>query len=96
MVSLNDLRSKREEILSLAEKHGAHNIRVFGSVIRGENTPDSDIDFLVNMKPDASLLDRIGLINDLEDMFQSKVDVVNEKALHHTVKDIIIKQGVPL
>ncbi len=96
MVSLNDLRSRREEILSLAEKHGAHNVRVFGSVIRGKNTPDSDIDFLVNMKPDASLLDRIGLINDLEDMFQSKVDVVNEKALHHTVKDIIIKQGVPL
>ncbi|NES03633.1 MAG: DNA polymerase subunit beta [Okeania sp. SIO2F4] len=62
------LQQKREEILNLAAQHGASNIRIFGSVARDEEREDSDIDFLVDMESDRSLLDRIGLIQDLEDL----------------------------
>ena len=62
------LQQKREEILNLAAQNGASNIRIFGSVARNEEREDSDIDFLVDMESDRSLLDRIGLIQDLEDL----------------------------
>ena len=62
------LQQKREEILNLAAQNGASNIRIFGSVARDEEREDSDIDFLVDMESDRSLLDRIGLIQDLEDL----------------------------
>ena len=96
MVSFNDIRARREEVLSLAAKHGAHNVRVFGSVARGDNTPSSDIDLLVNMEPDRSLFDRIELMHDLEDMLHVKVDVVNEKALPSIIRDEVLHQGVAL
>ncbi len=65
-----------------AAKHGAHNLRVFGSVARGEARPESDLDILVEMEPGRSLMDHIALMQDLEDLLQRKVDVVSEKALH--------------
>ena len=96
MITINDIRKRREEILDLAKKHGAQNVRLFGSVVRGENTDQSDIDFLVKMTCGASLLDRIAFSNKLEDMFHTKIDVVNEKALHYTLKKKILSQGVEL
>jgi predicted nucleotidyltransferase len=75
------LQQKREEILNLAAQHGASNIRIFGSVARDEEGEDSDIDFLVDMESDRSLLDRIGLIQDLEDILGRKVDVATVKGL---------------
>ena len=90
------LTRKRADILSLAAKHGAANVRIFSSVVRGEARPDSDVDFLVDMAPDRSLLDRIGLIQDLEDLLGRKVDVVTETTLHWFIREAVFKQAMPL
>lgn len=91
------LTKKREQILAITKKHGAYNVRVFGSVARGEATKDSDIDILVDYD-----LDKIspwfpgGLIVDLEDLLQCKVDIVTEKGLHHLIKERILQEAVSL
>jgi predicted nucleotidyltransferase len=90
------LSSKREEILRVAAQHGARNVRVFGSVVRGEASPDSDVDFLVEIEPGRSLLDHVALLQDLEDILCRKVDVVNEKALHWYIRDRVRQEAVPL
>jgi hypothetical protein len=90
------LQEKREEILRIAAKHGARNIRVFGSVVRGEAGPESDIDFLVELEPDRSLLDHVALLQDLEDVLGRKVDVVTENGLHWYIRERVKKEAVPL
>lgn len=90
------LQQKREEILNLAAQHGASNIRIFGSVARDEEGEDSDIDFLVDMESDRSLLDRIGLIQDLEDILGGKVDVATVKGLRESFRERIMSQAIPL
>jgi predicted nucleotidyltransferase len=90
------LKAKRQEILAIAAKHGARNLRVFGSVARGEGGKRSDIDFLVDMEKGRSLLDRIALWQDLEDLLGCKVDVVSEKALHWYLRDSVIEDATPL
>ena len=90
------LTSKREEILSIAAKYGASNVRVFGSVARGDAGPESDVDFLVELGPTSSLLDHVALLQDLEDMLSRKVDVVNEKALHDRIRDQVLREATPL
>lgn len=90
------VQSKRSEILRLAVKHGAKNVRLFGSVARGEDRLDSDIDILIELEPERSLLDRIGLKYDLEDLLGRKVDVVTEKALHAHIREAVLKQAVAL
>ncbi|MBD1823875.1 nucleotidyltransferase family protein [Cyanobacteria bacterium FACHB-DQ100] len=89
------LADKREEILAIARKHKAFNIRVFGSVSRGEANAESDVDFLVEMK-NHSLLDRIALIQDLEDVLGRKVDVALPENLHELIRDRVLKEAVPL
>ena len=96
MVSFNEIRSKRDMIVDMAAKHGAHNVRLFGSVVRGDNRPTSDLDLLVTMEADRSLLDRIELMQELEDMLHVKVDVVNEKALHSSIRDEVLREGIAL
>ncbi len=76
--------------------NGARNVRLFGSVARGEARPDSDIDVLVEFESGRTLLDRIGMIQDLEDLLGCKVDVVTEKALHRYIRQQVIAQAVPL
>jgi predicted nucleotidyltransferase len=71
---------KKIEIRAIAAKHGARNIRVFGSVARGESRPDSDVDFLVDMAPGRTLLDLGGLLMELRDLLGVNVDVVTEEA----------------
>ncbi|MEA3548783.1 MAG: nucleotidyltransferase family protein [Thermodesulfobacteriota bacterium] len=90
------LKNKRNEILQISEFHGARNIRVFGSVARGEAGRDSDIDFLVDLDLGRSLLDLGGLLVDLEQLLGRKVDVVTEKGLHWYIRDKIIKEAKPL
>jgi len=75
-LTLGDLRERREEILRLASARGAHNVRIFGSVARGEASVDSDVDFLVDLDAERTLFDLSGLILDLEDALGRKVDVV--------------------
>ena len=90
------ITAKRADILRLAAQHGARNVRVFGSVARGEARPDSDIDVLVEFEPGRTLLDRIGLMQDLEDLLGRKVDVVTEKALHRMIRQQVLEQAVQL
>jgi hypothetical protein len=90
------LKEKRLEILRIAQEHGAHNVRVFGSVVTGDAGPNSDIDFLVEFDKERSLLDQVGLIQDLEDYLGQKVDVVTPNALHWYIKDSVIAHAVKL
>lgn len=90
------VKEKRTDILRLAAQHGARNVRLFGSVARGEARPDSDIDVLVEFEPGRTLLDRIGLMQDLEDLLGRKVDVVTEKALHRLIRQQVLEQAVQL
>lgn len=90
------LKEKREDILRIAARHGARNIRVFGSVARGEVDEKSDIDLLVEMDPDRSLLDHAGLWLDLQDLLGCKVDVVSENGLRPRMRERVLKEAVPL
>ena len=90
------LNAKRDEILKLAAKHGAFNVRVFGSVAREEERADSDVDFLVEMESHRSLLDQVGLIQDLEDLLGKKVDVTTETGLRERFRTRILREAVPL
>ncbi len=90
------LKPKREEILRIAAKHGAYNVRVFGSVARGEARPDSDVDFLVELEPRRSLMDLGGLLADLEDLLSRKVDVAEPDGLHWYIRDRVLQEAVPL
>lgn len=90
------LKEKREEILAIAAKHGAYNIRVFGSVARGEATDKSDVDFLVEIEQGRTLLDQISLIQSLEDLLGRKVDVAEPDNLHRLIKDRVLKEAVLL
>lgn len=90
------IQEKRDVILALAARHGARNVRVFGSVSRDEAGPQSDIDILVDLEPDRSLLDLGGLLMDLEELLGRKVDVVTEKGLHWYIRDKVLKEAVRL
>lgn len=90
------LKENRETILAIAAKHGASNVRIFGSVVRGEDTEKSDVDFLVEIESSRSLLDRIGLIQDLEDLLRRKVDVVKLENLHQQMAARILKEAIVL
>jgi predicted nucleotidyltransferase len=96
MITLDTLRrEKRAEILRLAEAHGASNVRVFGSVVRGENREDSDIDFLVEFKPDRTLFDLIRLRLDLQDLLGASVDVVTPNSLRY-IRDRVLAEASSL
>lgn len=90
------VQSKREEILRVAAEHGAHNVRVFGSVARGEAGEASDIDFLVEMEPGRSLLDLGGLHVELEALLGRKVDVVTDGGIYWLLRRRILKEARPL
>ncbi|WP_455388507.1 nucleotidyltransferase family protein [Petrachloros mirabilis] len=87
---------KRDAILALAAKHGAFNVRVFGSVATGDADEASDVDFLVDMEPGRSLLDLGGLLMDLQDLLGRKVDVVTEPALHWYIRDNVLQEARPV
>jgi uncharacterized protein len=90
------LKDKREAILQIAAKHGARNVRVFGSVARGEADDQSDIDFLVDMEPGRSLLDLGGLLMDLQDLLGQNVDVVTERGLKPRIRERVLAEAVAL
>ena len=97
MLSLDSLRrERRDEILRVAERRGARNLRVFGSVARGEANEDSDLDLLVTWAPGRSLLDHAALVGDLQDLLGVKVHVGTEDSLHWYVRDRILREAAPL
>jgi len=90
------LQEKRDEILALAAKHKAHNVRVFGSVVRGEDGPESDVDFLVEFEEGAGLFDQIGFELDLGEMLGREVDVVEDGFVHHAIRDRVTQEAEAL
>ena len=96
MVTLNDINDRREAILQIAARHGASNVRIFGSVARGQAREGSDLDILVQLQEDRSLLDHVALMQDLEDLLGCRVEVVNDRALHRLIRDQILAEAVPL
>ena len=92
----SSLREKRQQILALAEKYGARNVRVFGSVARGDARPDSDIDFLVELEPGRSLFDLGGLLYELQSLLGVEVDVVTEKGLRARIRERVLQEAIPL
>jgi uncharacterized protein len=90
------LKDKREAILQIAAKHGARNVRVFGSVARGAADDQGDIDFLVDMEPGRSLLDLGGLLMDLQDLLGRNVDVVTERGLKPRIRERVLHEAVAL
>jgi uncharacterized protein len=90
------LREKREDILRVASKRGASNVRVFGSVARGEADAKSDIDLLVDLEPGRSLFDLGGLLMDLQDLLGRKVDVVTERGLRERIRARVLQEAIPL
>ena len=96
-MTLQELRTtKRDEILRVAAKRGARNVRVFGAVARGESDARSDIDFLVDLEPDRSLFDLSGLLIDLEAVLHAHVDVVTEPGLRARIRERVLREAVPL
>ena len=92
----NDLMESREQILALATRYGINRIRIFGSVARGEDSLNSDLDLLVNFDEGRSLFDLIGFRNDIEEMLGRKVDVVSENALHWYIKEKVLQEAVEI
>lgn len=90
------LKTRRGQILEIARKHGAHNLRVFGSVARGEGNEESDLDFLVEVGPAHSAWFPAGLVADLEDLLGVPVDVVTEDGLHWYIKERVLEEARPL
>jgi predicted nucleotidyltransferase len=90
------VRQKRNEILRIAERHGAYNVRVFGSVARGEAGPDSDVDLLIDVGEKTSSWFPAGLILDLEDLLGRRVDVVTERALRPELRPYVLRDARPL
>jgi hypothetical protein len=90
------IRAKRDEILRIAANHGARNIRVFGSVARGEARPESDVDFLIDAGPVTSSWFPAGLIIDLQDVLGRSVRVVTEKGLNPLIRERVLQEAVPL
>jgi predicted nucleotidyltransferase len=96
MTTADVLKTKRNDILRLAAQHGARNVRVFGSMARGEASPTSDIDLLVKMDRGRSLLDLIELSQELESVLHRKVDILTDEGLSPYLEQRIHAEAVPL
>ena len=90
------LKEKREEVLRIAATHGAFNVRIFGSISRGEARSDSDVDLLVETGSKTSSWFPAGLILDLEEVLNRRVEVVTERGLNRYIRDRVLREAVPL
>lgn len=90
------LARSKDDILTIADRHHATNVRVFGSVARGEESEDSDIDFLVDFLPGSSLLDQVALIQELSSTLRRRVDVISARALNKHMRQRVLEEAIPL
>ena len=96
MVSMDDILARRQDIRRVAAKHGARNLRLFGSVVRGEQGAGSDLDILVDLDEERSHLDQIALMHELEDLLGCHVDVVEDEAVYPALRESILAEAVDL
>lgn len=96
MITSTSLRNKRDKIIKIAALHGAHDVRIFGSVARGEARQSSDLDVLIKLEAGRSLLDLVAIKQDLEDLLGCSVDVVTEDAVSPHIRDQVLKDAVSL
>jgi len=97
MSQLEDLRQKRSLILDIAAKHGAFNVRVFGSVARGEETPESDIDFLIDYTPEKTTAwFPGGLLMDLQELLGSRIDILTDRSISPLIRSQVLAEAKPL
>ena len=96
MLTKSDILKKREAILSLATQYGASNVRLFGSIARGDSTDRSDVDLVVRFEAGRSLFDQGGLLMDLRELLGVDVDVISEGALTGRFGQIVEKEAIPL
>lgn len=94
--TLEDLRARREEILEIANRYGIYDIRVFGSLLHGDATLESDVDLLVKMEKGRSLFDHAGFAYDVAELLGRHVDVVLDDAVHWLIRDEVLAEAVPL
>ncbi|MCZ2391437.1 MAG: nucleotidyltransferase family protein [Acidobacteria bacterium] len=90
---IEQITNRKDEIARIAKRHGATNIRVFGSIARGDADNDSDIDFLVDMEAGRSLLDLGGLLMDLQQLLGRRVDVVTEMGLRPRIRERVLREA---
>ena len=95
-MNILDVNDKRERVIRIAAKHGARNVRIFGSVARGEGDPSSDLDLLVDLDPGRSLFDLGGLLMDLQEFLDCRVDVITERGLHPRLGEQVLREAIPL
>ena len=91
-----ELKHYRQQILELAKQYHAPNVRVFGSTVRGDNTPESDVDFLIDVSPEQTLFDLIRLTRELKELLGCEVDVAQSTVLHPIIRDEVLREAVPL
>ena len=96
MALREQIARKKTAILETASRHGARNVRVFGSVARGDDDSGSDIDFLVDMEPGRSIFDLGGLYTDLSELLGCEIDIVTENGLRQRIRDRVLREAMPL
>jgi predicted nucleotidyltransferase len=92
----SDLFKRRDEILAVANRYGASDVHVFGSMARDDVTEASDVDLFVRFEPGRSLLDHGGLLMDLQDLLGVKVDVIDEEGMRQRFRNYVMKEAIPL
>lgn len=95
-MTLDDLRARRQAIVTIARRYGARDLRVFGSVVRGEADAQSDVDFLVELEPGRSVLDLGGPLMDLQEYLHCKVDVMTPTMLKPRIRERALREATPL
>jgi predicted nucleotidyltransferase len=96
MNEFQEIQQRKKEILVVARQHGIVNVRIFGSVARGDDNPQSDIDFLVDLEEGRTLFDLGGALVKLQELLGRKVDIVTERGLHWYLRKEIMKEARPL
>lgn len=96
MITQDNIREKREAILEIARRYGAHDLRIFGSVARGDTTEASDLDLIVRFERGRSLLDHGGLVMDLRELLGIRVDVIDEDGMRERFRKHVMKEAIPL
>jgi len=95
-MTLEELRARRDEIDAIARRHGAHDVRVFGSAVRGQADPHGDIDLLVDLEPGRSVMDLGGLLMGLQEHLQCKVDVMTPAMLKPRIREQALREAMLL